>query len=390
MNDDNSKKLIDAIHKNDIVTASSLISSSSVNLNGKPLPLHRAAQLGRVEIMTLLLDAGADINAVDENRNTACHVAIHENQFEALKLLFECGAKLDYVGRSLLSIVAQYGRDERFVVLLLDAGASLDGLSNGELMMLVKSVAVFDRLMARGVNLTVMRHQTGATFCHYVAFHVKCENDFRILVNVCGNDAVHAVNLNGETPLHRASLNCNDSAIRVLVELGADIDRQDNHGTTALMHSTASVQPSCVELLIALGADVHLVTNDGKTACYVATSFRVHDALCALVAAGSNLDRPDIFGRTPRTIAAQKNVALPTADEINAARRQIAKTRLDLVRERAFQICLGLYPLNINALHLCEILMHSFGAIGSLILFHQWWAIATKVKHFRDLKQAIL
>jgi hypothetical protein len=82
-----------------------------------------------------------------------------------------------------------------------------------------------------------------------------------------------------------------------------------------------------------------------------------------------------------------RNVALPTADEIDAARLRIAKTRLDLVRERAFQICVGLQPLNINALQLCEIMMHSFGAIGSVILFHQWWAIAVKVKHFRDHKQ---
>jgi hypothetical protein len=88
-------------------------------------------------------------------------------------------------------------------------------------------------------------------------------------------------------------------------------------------------------------------------------------------------------------IATRNNVALPTADEIDAARRRIAKARLDLVRERAFQICLGLQPLDINALQLCEILMHSFGALGSLIAFHQWWAIATKVKHFRDHKQAI-
>jgi ankyrin repeat protein len=60
-------KLIDAIEKNDTATASSLISSGSVNLNGEPWPLHRAAEHGRVEIMTMLLDAGADINAVDEN-----------------------------------------------------------------------------------------------------------------------------------------------------------------------------------------------------------------------------------------------------------------------------------------------------------------------------------
>jgi hypothetical protein len=114
-----------------------------------------------------------------------------------------------------------------------------------------------------------------------------------------------------------------------------------------------------------------------------------HAALCALVAAGGDLDQPNEEGETPRMIATRRNVALPTADEIDAARHRIAKARLDLVRERAFQICVGLQSFRLNALQLCEILMHSFGALGSLIAFHQWWAIATKVKHFRDHKQAI-
>jgi HAMP domain-containing protein len=142
-----------------------------------------------------------------------------------------------------------------------------------------------------------------------------------------------------------------------------------------------------VVLLIALGADVDVVANDGRTACHRAARYADRRALSALVAAGGNLDQCDNKGETPRMIAAQRNVALPTADEIDAARQRISKTRLDLVRERAFQICLGLHPLDINALQLCEIMMRSFGALGSLILFHQWWAIVVKVKHFRDHKQ---
>jgi ankyrin repeat protein len=206
MNDDKrANKLIDAIDKNDIATASSLISSGSVNLNDEPWPLHRAAEHGRVEIMTMLLDAGADINAVNEYHYTACHIAILNNQFDALKLLVERGANLGVVdsdGRSLLSIVARYVTDERFVILLLDAGAPIDGLSNGDLMTLVKSVAVFNRLVARGVNFTAMRDERGATLCHHVARNVTCEDDLRALVNVCGNDAVHAVDNDGWTPLH--------------------------------------------------------------------------------------------------------------------------------------------------------------------------------------------
>jgi ankyrin repeat protein len=60
--------------------------------------------------MAMLLDAGADINAVDEYRNIACHFAMWDNHFDALKLLVERGANLgvvDFSGRSLLSNVAQ-------------------------------------------------------------------------------------------------------------------------------------------------------------------------------------------------------------------------------------------------------------------------------------------
>jgi ankyrin repeat protein len=234
MNDDNDKRrrsrqlsLIDAIDKNDTATASSLISSGSVNLNGKPWPLHRAARHGRVEIMTMLLDAGADINAVDQSRHNACRIAILYNEFDALKLLVERGANVAHIdsrGDSLLSYAAYRAKSDKVVILLLEAGAPLVGLSNGELMMLVKSVAVFHRLVVRGVDFTVMRDGYHRTLCHLVARYVTCEDDLRFLVKVCGYD-VHA---DGKTPLHSAASSCNDVAVRVLVEFGADIDRQDN------------------------------------------------------------------------------------------------------------------------------------------------------------------
>jgi hypothetical protein len=171
--------------------------------------------------------------------------------------------------------------------------------------------------------------------------------------------------------------------------LGVEIDRQSNDGLTALIND-ASRKPkpsSSVELFLALGADVNLVTNDGRTVCRITAMFNNPAALCALVAAGGDLEQRDTDGQSPRMIAIRNNAQLPTGDEIDAARRRIAKARLDLVRERAFQICVGLQSFRLNALQLCEIMMHSFGALGSLILFHQWWAIATKVKHFRDNEQ---
>jgi ankyrin repeat protein len=126
-------------------------------------------------------------------------------------------------------------------------------------MSLVKSVAVFDRLLARGVNLTAMRDEDGRKLCHHVARFVTREDDLPFLVNVCGSDAVDAVDSDGGTPLHCASSDGNNAAVRVLVELGAEIDRQTNDGWTALHIAVGNRKSSCVELLLALGADVSLV-----------------------------------------------------------------------------------------------------------------------------------
>jgi ankyrin repeat protein len=212
MNDENtSQQLIDAIILNDTAAASSLISSGTVNLNTSPLPLHLAAGRACVEIMTTLLDGGADINAVDENQYTACHVAIHENQFEALKLLCERGANLGVVdcdGTSLITAAARQRKGTSMVVLLLDNGATVDQATTREdTMQLVKSVAVFKRLLARGVQLAKISDEYGRTLCHHVARNIAREDDLRVLVAACGNDGVNAADVLGET----TSLGCVES-----------------------------------------------------------------------------------------------------------------------------------------------------------------------------------
>jgi ankyrin repeat protein len=384
--------LLKAIEKNDISAVSSLI-EKGVNVNDSPSPLHRAAALGHIEIMTALLDAGADIDAGPKSRNAACYAAIANDRFDALKLLLDRGAKID---ASLLKAAVQFAQNEAIFLLLLDAGAPFGNLTSDFVMNLVaapSSVAVLKRLLARNVNVCALKGVFGRTLCHRVIMraesHVDVDELIRAVVLDAGVD-VNAVDEDFSTPLHFAANR--RSTIRVLVELGADIDRQDDRKLTALHLACRSwtwrEDGPCVPLLLALGANVHLVDKYGQTACHIAAT-REHEAqLCACLAAGGDLDLPDIDGNTVRTIASREQFKLPTSAKIDEARRHIAKTRLDLVRERAFQICVALQPLNINALELCEIMSYSFGALGSLIAFHQWWAIAVKVKHFLAIKNA--
>jgi ankyrin repeat protein len=80
--------LLFAIHQNDIETASKMLSSGTLTANDD-LFLHASAVEGRLEIMDILLDAGANINAVNRRGLTSCHCAIQYDHFDALKLLVE-------------------------------------------------------------------------------------------------------------------------------------------------------------------------------------------------------------------------------------------------------------------------------------------------------------
>jgi hypothetical protein len=102
--------------------------------------------------------------------------------------------------------------------------------------------------------------------------------------------------------------------------------------------------------------------------------------LHAFLAAGGDIDELDKHGDTPRVLAGP--LLRCTDDDIVAARRRIAKTRLDLVRHRAMQVCIGLQSLNLDALSMCEIMQQSCGPPWCSIPFHHWWRIATTVKHF--------
>ena len=88
--------------------------------------LHRAAARGQVEAVKLLLERGANVNAVDDEGTTPLILASYRGHAEAAKLLLERGAAVDAqeMRYRLSSLTHAVGRnDAELVKLLLGHGA---------------------------------------------------------------------------------------------------------------------------------------------------------------------------------------------------------------------------------------------------------------------------
>ena len=90
--------------------------------------LHRAAHGGRLSEVKRLLEAGADVNAKDNDGNPPLHLASNYGHAEVVKILLEAGANVDAKGNyreTPLHMASYYGHAE-VVKVLLASGAKVN------------------------------------------------------------------------------------------------------------------------------------------------------------------------------------------------------------------------------------------------------------------------
>jgi uncharacterized protein len=124
--------LMQAVRGNDVAAVEQLIAEGA-NVNelepNGDAPLVMAAYLGHAEIVRKLLEAGADVAAVDPSmKATALHAAAYAGRTEAAKLLTEHGVEIDKQGprngyTALHDAIWQNNVDTARVI--IDAGANL-------------------------------------------------------------------------------------------------------------------------------------------------------------------------------------------------------------------------------------------------------------------------
>lgn len=96
-----------------LLTVGSNVNSRSLNFN--KTPLFQAAYNNYLEIAKILIDQGADANALDISGNNALREAIFAKNLDMIRFLLKAGCKTDQVnedGKSMLALAIEFGNQE--------------------------------------------------------------------------------------------------------------------------------------------------------------------------------------------------------------------------------------------------------------------------------------
>ncbi|XP_034934582.1 serine/threonine-protein phosphatase 6 regulatory ankyrin repeat subunit C-like [Chelonus insularis] len=204
------------------------------------LALNRAAQSGQENMVTLLINYGADINRKDFHNKTALFYAIQANHVYTTLKLLNHNAKIDDPD-------------------LLTAG--IINLSDG----------IVRLLLERGVPVN-QPDLCGRVPLHFVSNSNKqfIDRDFeraQIARAIIDSGAfVNAKTRSGITPLHAAVLQGFYRIAEVLLTNGAEVDEFVSMHRTALFYAAYNTHPEVVKLLLMYGADINILDDVGKSA----------------------------------------------------------------------------------------------------------------------------
>ncbi|CAH2226182.1 ankyrin repeat domain-containing 50 [Pelobates cultripes] len=242
-------------------------------------PLMAAAYMGHKTVTEILLAAGADVNKCDSEGRSAlavaslCVPAGHEYP-ELVSLLLEHGADPELEDKDGVTplLVAVYEGQAEVAELLLEAGADPNRADKSRMTPLLAAASgghaeVIRVLLLWGSKIDATDSE-GRSSLAMAAAATGGEQAVRVLLDR-GLDENHRDRL-GWTPLHWAACQGRRSSCRALIEGGAKVGIRDYEGYTPFLLASQEGHTGCVELLLNRSSHIEQCTNDGRTALCLA------------------------------------------------------------------------------------------------------------------------
>ena len=229
-----------------------------------------AAAAGEKEIVEMLLDKGADIDAQNLMGETALIKAVESYRAgkELVALLLNRRANIHVGGGRALQTAALHGCKEK-IILLLSRGAHINAKDSSQMTALMSAAEeVIPLLLENGADVHI-QDKIGRTALIVAAGSGESEKVKMILD--AGADA-NAQDENGKTALmcaagpHMTITQAYKDVITLLLSRGASINTQDKNDMTALMHAIDQGNEEPVIPLLKYGTDITIKDKWGRTA----------------------------------------------------------------------------------------------------------------------------
>ncbi|MBL9118313.1 MAG: ankyrin repeat domain-containing protein [Phycisphaerae bacterium] len=232
-------------------------------------PVIQAVRANDLQTLPLLLADGKDPNVADpvSGGRTALHWAVKEGRKEMIPLLLQAKANLeakDRVGKTPLTLAAE-GKDIEIVKLLVEKGADVNARDQ---------IGGSPVLWASGLGSPDV-----------VKYLIQHKAD------------VNVIDVNGLSPLLWSASIGSPEAVTALLSAGAKVDVQDKmSGDTALMRAARTGKFESMKAILDAKADVNAKNNLGHTPFMFASMNGDVKKLEALKAAGADVAAKDARG----------------------------------------------------------------------------------------------
>jgi len=269
------------------------------NYDGRPVIAIAASLTSNSDVFCqLLVDHGADVNAVDSDNDSPLGYACNRGNRKAAEILISKGADINHKGRDYLPLYLAV-LDVDFARMLLDKGADPDkagyqGFTPLMCAAMYRQTAALELLLEHKATVDLQHHfdgletweghtamsfavifgsdedvrllaETGADLQHRIAdgdslLHLAVKTDqLPVLLEYLPRLDLDQTDALGHTILHKYKTNMRD--FKRFIHAGASLEKQDPDGDTPLTYAAYSNNHDKVKLLLRHKVDVNLASH---------------------------------------------------------------------------------------------------------------------------------
>lgn len=280
----NDSNLLEAVKNNETKLVEQLLADganpNTVDEDRFDAPvINYAASNNNLEMVKILVDAGADVNLGNEFKWQAIHAATRVKNVEIVSYLLDQGADVDAknfhsgdLRTPLLIAINNY--DVEMIDFLLDKDANVDlGYRRYPLHISaqMKQVDTLKKLLRRGANVNVVNYRDQFTPIFSAAEH-DCGACIKELIKYGADPNAYLTKEDDVLPIHTAASWGKNDAIQALIDGGSEVNKSPfGSKRSPLIFIAMDNNDVALDLLLQSGANpVHRSTNGRSALSYFA------------------------------------------------------------------------------------------------------------------------